>query len=29
MNEISGTGLYIWSDNKKYQGKWLNNKMHG
>jgi len=29
MNEISGKGVYMWSDNKKYVGYWLNNKMHG
>ena len=29
MNEIQGEGTYIWSDKKKYQGQWLNNKMHG
>jgi len=29
MNEIQGKGTYIWSDGKKYDGEWLNNKMHG
>ena len=29
MNEICGSGVYIWKDGKKYEGEWLNNKMHG
>ena len=29
MNEIQGSGVYIWPDKKKYTGDWLNNKMHG
>lgn len=29
MNEISGYGLYKWSDGKRYEGEWHNNKMHG
>jgi len=29
MNEISGVGLYLWSDGKRFNGDWMNNKMHG
>ena len=29
MNEICGKGIYQWSDGKKYEGYWQNNKMHG
>lgn len=29
MNEISGHGVYKWSDGKFYEGSWEKNKMHG
>ena len=29
MNEITGTGKYIWIDGKQYDGEWMKNKMHG
>lgn len=24
-----GMGEYVWSDNRRYKGQWVNNKMHG
>jgi hypothetical protein len=29
MNEINGTGKYLWADGKTYEGEWIKNKMHG
>ena len=26
---ITGVGVYTWVDGRKYEGDWLNNKMHG
>jgi hypothetical protein len=26
---ISGQGKFIWSDERMYEGEWLENKMHG
>ena len=28
-NNIHGKGVYIWPDNRKYEGEWNSNKMHG
>ena len=28
-NNIHGKKVYIWSDGRKYEGKWRNNKIHG
>ena len=27
--QISGKGKYVWSDDRTYEGEWLNNNMHG
>lgn len=26
---IIGVGVYKWADGRKYEGEWLNGKMHG
>lgn len=29
MDEMSGIGMYQWTDGKVYEGEWLKNKMYG
>lgn len=26
---MSNSGVYLWSENRKYEGQWAHNKMHG
>lgn len=28
-NKISGNGVYMWVDGRRYDGEWENNFMHG
>jgi hypothetical protein len=29
VHEIVNIGVYLWSENRKYEGQWAHNKMHG